>query len=157
MLWHGVSENKKAGNFARSVLLHPVQRCYKFPIPHHPSSSNLIPFISQTPYIYLTGFQLAAVRIGLAQALPAEVVEVDFAQREKVGLFGQEGGAFRFGGMIIEMDVVPNQPCAAGRGIGQGEGLGQPQQRCGGAHEPQYTPLRARPERGQDENSGVVR
>lgn len=61
MLWHGVSENKKAGNFARSVLLHPVQRCYKFPIPLHPSSSNLIPFISQTPYIYLTGFQLGFV------------------------------------------------------------------------------------------------
>ena len=57
MLWYGVSENKKAGKFARSVLLHPVQRCYKFPIPLHPSSSNLIPFISQTPYIYLTGFQ----------------------------------------------------------------------------------------------------
>ena len=57
MLWHGVSENKKAGKSARSILLHPVQRCYKFPIPLHPSSSNLIPFISQTPYIYLTGFQ----------------------------------------------------------------------------------------------------
>ena len=57
MLWHGVSANKKAGKSARSVLLHPVQRCYKFPIPLHPSSSNLIPFISQTPYIYLTGFQ----------------------------------------------------------------------------------------------------
>ena len=56
MPWHGVSENKKAGNFARSVLLHPVQRCYKFPILLHPSSSHLIPFISQTPYIYLTGF-----------------------------------------------------------------------------------------------------
>ena len=59
MPWHGVSENKKAGKFARSVLLHPVQRCYKFPIPLHPSSSNLIPFISQTPYIYLTGFHQA--------------------------------------------------------------------------------------------------
>ena len=59
MLWHGVSENKKAGKSARSVLLHPVQRCYKFLIPHYPSSSNLIPFISQTPYIYLTGFQFA--------------------------------------------------------------------------------------------------
>nr|DAX42922.1 MAG TPA: hypothetical protein [Caudoviricetes sp.] len=57
MPWQKVSANKKAGNFARSVLLHSVQRCYKFPIPHHPSSSNLIPFISQTPYIYLTGFQ----------------------------------------------------------------------------------------------------
>ena len=57
MLWHRVSENKKAGKSARSILLHPVQRCYKFPIPLHPSSSNLIPFISQTPYIYLTGFQ----------------------------------------------------------------------------------------------------
>ena len=63
MLWHGVSENKKAGNFARSVLLHPVQRCYKFPIPHHPSSSNLIPFISQTPYIYLTGFHNLVVKL----------------------------------------------------------------------------------------------
>ena len=57
MPWQKVSANKKAGKSARSVLLHPVQRCYKFPIPHHPSSSNLIPFISQTPYIYLTGFQ----------------------------------------------------------------------------------------------------
>nr|DAY12702.1 MAG TPA: hypothetical protein [Caudoviricetes sp.] len=57
MPWQKVSANKKAGNFARSVLLHPVQRCYKFPIPLHPFLSNLIPFISQTPYIYLTGFQ----------------------------------------------------------------------------------------------------
>lgn len=60
MLWHVMSENKKAGKSARSILLHPVQRCYKFPIPLHPSSSNLIPFISQTPYIYLTGFQVVA-------------------------------------------------------------------------------------------------
>nr|DAS19419.1 MAG TPA: hypothetical protein [Caudoviricetes sp.] len=58
MPWQKVSANKKAGNFARSVLLHPVQRCYKFPVPLHPFSSNLIPFISQTPYIYLTGFHI---------------------------------------------------------------------------------------------------
>ena len=96
------------------------------------------------------------MRIGLAQTLPAGVVEVDFAQREQVGLFGQEGGAFRFGGGVVEVDVVPNQPRAAGWGIRQGEGLGQPQQRYSGAHEPQRTPLRARPNRGENEDGSVV-
>lgn len=49
----------------------------------------------------------AAVRIGLAQRLPAGVVQVDFGHGDDIGRGGQNGGAFLCGGRIVQIHVVP--------------------------------------------------
>ena len=49
----------------------------------------------------------AAVRIGLAQRLPACIVQIDFGHGDDIGRSGQNGGAFLCGGRIIQIHVVP--------------------------------------------------
>lgn len=49
----------------------------------------------------------AAVRIGLAQRLPACIVQVDFGHGDDIGRGGQNGGAFLCGGGIVQIHVVP--------------------------------------------------
>ena len=50
-------EKQKRAKSARLFSLHPVQHYFTNPIPPKPISVRFIPFISQSLYIYLNGFQ----------------------------------------------------------------------------------------------------